>query len=37
MQLTFPDKIQNFGISSVGQVEKILKYKIFDESVEYFN
>ena len=29
-----PDKVQHFGLSSVGQVEKSLKSKLVDNSIE---
>ena len=37
MGVTLPDKIHNFGLSSVGKVEEILKSNFFDESIECFN
>ena len=35
--VTFPDKVQHFGLSSVGQTEEVLNSKVVDESVECFN
>ena len=37
MGVTLPDKLQHFGIYSVGQMEEILNSKLVDLSVEYFN
>ena len=37
MILTFPDKVHHFGLSSVRQLEEILKSKLVDESVECLN
>ena len=37
MGVTFLDKVQYFALSSVGQVEEILKSKLSDKPVECFN
>ena len=37
MGVTLPDRVHNFGLYSVGQVEEIPKYKPVDDSVECFN
>ena len=37
MGVTSTDKVYNFGLSSVKQVEESLKSKLFDESVQCFN
>ena len=37
MGVTLPDKVQNFGLYSVGQIEETLKSKLVDEYVECFN
>ena len=35
--VTLPDKVQNFGLYIVGQIEESLKSKLVDEYVECFN